>query len=213
MPSLDELDILPFGLDKDVQRRLKRQRIRNIKRVIVHCSDSGDVSAAKIDGWHRKRKSPFACIGYHYVIRRDGRIEEGRPLERVGAHCKGKNTHSVGVCLAGTMDVRKAWGEPVGFSSDQFDRLGDLVKALCRKVQEAGSVGPLAVYGHRDFNRRKSCPGFAVQTLPVLMARANGTLVFKSTYEDWTNDKAERFRVRGEPFALHAFPERFGVES
>lgn len=68
-------------------------------RVIFHHSLSHDVSAKEIDLWHVKRG--FSCIGYHFVIRQDGSIERGRHIEDEGAHAKGKNHDSIGVCITG----------------------------------------------------------------------------------------------------------------
>ena len=65
-------------------------------------------SAAQIDSWHRKRGFHLG-IGYHYVVRRNGEIEPGRPEWMVGAHCKNHNAHSIGVCYEGGLDIR---GQP-----------------------------------------------------------------------------------------------------
>ena len=72
--------------------------MRNINLIIVHCSatpEGRDVSVADIDRWHRERG--FDGIGYHYVVYIDGSVHEGRPLNKVGAHCKGHNAHSIGI--------------------------------------------------------------------------------------------------------------------
>lgn len=68
-------------------------------RIIVHHSKSGDVSAETIREWHIGRG--FSDIGYHFVIRKSGELEVGRPLSTIGAHAKGKNLDSVGVCIVG----------------------------------------------------------------------------------------------------------------
>ena len=71
--------------------------MRHIKRIIIHCSDTPegrDDTAADIDRWHRAKG--WDGIGYHYVVRLDGTIETGRPLERPGAHCAGYNQSSIG---------------------------------------------------------------------------------------------------------------------
>lgn len=55
--------------------------MRKIDSIIVHCSATKagqDFTAADIDRWHRERG--FNGIGYHYVIRLDGRLEKGRKL-------------------------------------------------------------------------------------------------------------------------------------
>ena len=63
--------------------------MRLITLIVVHCSavkPDQTSSAAQIDSWHRK-DNHWKAIGYHYVIRRDGAIEEGRPEWMIGAHC------------------------------------------------------------------------------------------------------------------------------
>ena len=64
--------------------------MRKIKEIIIHCSatrEGRNYTVADIDRWHRERG--FFCIGYHFVIYRDGSIHVGRSVEEVGAHCKG----------------------------------------------------------------------------------------------------------------------------
>ena len=76
--------------------------MRKIKEIIIHCSatkEGRNFTVADIDRWHRERG--FFCIGYHFVIYRDGSIHVGRSVEEVGAHCKGHNTVSIGVCYIG----------------------------------------------------------------------------------------------------------------
>ena len=66
--------------------------MRQIKQIIIHCSatpEGRNIGATTIRGWHKERG--FSDIGYHYVIRLDGTIEEGRPIEQIGAHCQGHN--------------------------------------------------------------------------------------------------------------------------
>ena len=77
--------------------------MRRVRRVILHysASDYSRQTAKWIDRIHRTQRGFVNGIGYHYFIRTDGLIEMGRPIHEVGAHCKGKNTGSIGVCLAG----------------------------------------------------------------------------------------------------------------
>ena len=68
-----------------------------LKYLVVHCSAtpaSRDIGAKEIDLMHRQKG--WRCIGYHYVIRRDGRVEAGRPENEPGAHVEGHNGHSLG---------------------------------------------------------------------------------------------------------------------
>ncbi|HHD11115.1 MAG TPA: hypothetical protein ENK42_01615 [Deltaproteobacteria bacterium] len=83
--------------------------MRRIDKIIIHCSASDFGSAALIDRWHRERC--WRMIGYYYVILNgyrkkgrynkddDGLIEPGRPIEEIGAHCRGQNRTSIGICL------------------------------------------------------------------------------------------------------------------
>ena len=80
--------------------------MRTITLIVIHCSAvrPGQQSSAKdIAGWHRDRGFQNG-IGYHYVVRRDGSIEPGRPLEMIGAHVVGHNRHSIGICYEGGLD-------------------------------------------------------------------------------------------------------------
>lgn len=67
--------------------------------MIFHHSLSPDVSAAEIRRWHIARG--WKDIGYHAVIHPDGRIEDGRDIDEIGAHAYGRNRDSIGVCLIG----------------------------------------------------------------------------------------------------------------
>ena len=68
--------------------------------IIIHHSASDDVSAPEIHQWHRD--IGYSGIGYHFVIRKYGTIERGRPLEKIGAHAGSEaNFDSVGICLTG----------------------------------------------------------------------------------------------------------------
>ena len=83
-------------------------------------------------------------MGYHYFIRVNGRLEVGRKEEVVGAHCKGYNKNSIGICLAGLTK----------FSSKQFNTLQKLLDALKERYPTA------TLHGHREFNPHKTCPVF-----------------------------------------------------
>ena len=79
--------------------------MRSIDKIIVHCSATREgqhVTVQQIRQWHLQRN--FADIGYHYVIYLDGTVHKGRPLEKAGAHCKGYNAHSIGICYIGGLD-------------------------------------------------------------------------------------------------------------
>ena len=121
---------------------------------MIHCSavrPDQTSSAAQIDTWHRQRGFHLG-IGYHYVIRRDGEIEAGRPEYLVGAHCKDHNAHSIGVCYEGGLNAR---GQPADTRTEaQKKTLLSLLRAL--KVD----YPDVLIVGHHDLNPLKACPCF-----------------------------------------------------
>ena len=126
--------------------------MRAINEIIIHCSatkEGNKISATTIDRWHKDRG--WRCIGYHYVVRIDGSIEYGRPVQDIGAHVKGKNKHSIGVCYIGGLDANM---EPKDTRTrDQKESLLCLLKTLKRLHPDA------TIHGHRDF-ANKACPCF-----------------------------------------------------
>ena len=130
--------------------------MRIISLIIIHCSavkPDQTSSAAQIDTWHRQRGFHLG-IGYHYVIRRDGTIEPGRPEWMIGAHCKNHNAHSIGVCYEGGLDIR---GQPAD------TRTAAQKAAMRRLLEELHGRYPRAmILGHRDLNPAKDCPGYKV---------------------------------------------------
>lgn len=129
--------------------------MRRIDEIIVHCSATPrgrDVKATDIDRWHRERG--WKGIGYHYVVELDGRIETGRNEKEIGAHCKGHNAHSIGICYIGGLssDGKVAIDTR---TSEQRVALTKLIMWLKERYPDA------KVYGHRDFTK-KDCPCFDV---------------------------------------------------
>ncbi|MBF0371739.1 MAG: N-acetylmuramoyl-L-alanine amidase [Magnetococcales bacterium] len=128
---------------------------RAISLLIIHCAatpNGKDFSADTIRSWHTDpppRGRGWSDIGYHFVIRPDGTVEPGRSLERVGAHAKGHNRHSIGICMVGTDR----------FTPAQWLALRVLVGGLEAMLDD------VKVRGHRDLPKvRKSCPGFDVSS-------------------------------------------------
>ena len=133
--------------------------------IIVHGAwtpPNMDIGVADIRQWHLERD--FSDIGYHFVIRRDGTIEEGRALDKVGAHCKGLNATSIGICLVGgrpgdnhpDRSSDRAWD--FNYTAIQMASLMVLVDQLAVKFKDIHRV-----MGHRDaLGVTKLCPGFDV---------------------------------------------------
>lgn len=139
----------------------------NITKIIIHCADThngmrlarfGKTAAQRIDDWHEKAgfrreinnriafNRSLGYIGYHFVIDTDGTVESGRKVGERGAHVKGQNTGSIGICLVGYSK----------FTLKQWQALAKLVHQLSAQYPDA------SLHGHREF-AAKFCPGFDVQ--------------------------------------------------
>ena len=130
--------------------------MRVITLLVIHCSavKPDQTSSAKdIDRWHREDRH-YKCIGYHYVIRRNGEIEPGRPEWMVGAHCLNHNAHSIGICYEGGLDIR---GQPAD------TRTAEQKAAMRRLLEDLHQRYPRAlIVGHHDLDPKKACPCFDV---------------------------------------------------
>ena len=124
--------------------------------IIVHSSatpPSMDIGVNQITRWHLDRG--FDTIGYHVVIRRGGEIEYGRPFDVRGAHAKGFNSRSIGVCMIG--GVNSDMEAELNFTEEQFSSLERVLAAL------QGLFTDTTVIGHRDLPATSTkCPGFDI---------------------------------------------------
>ena len=121
---------------------------KKIEFLVVHCSDTPNNQNLSANDIHKMHLGfGWDGIGYHKVINRSGKIEDGRPEYWVGAHVKGKNNISLGVCLIG-----KDY-----FTKRQF-------RSLERVLKKWKKTYPYAkVVGHRDTGKtKKTCPNFDV---------------------------------------------------
>jgi len=136
-----------------------------VKWIVIHYSATpveNDVPMATIDEWHRQRG--FREIGYHYYIRKNGQVELGRDLSQPGrfeqgAHSKGENDASIGICYEGGVYAH----EPkVGRDT----RTQAQIETMIRLIDDLRERFPGAkVEGHRDMpGAATQCPGFDAHT-------------------------------------------------
>lgn len=129
---------------------------KSTKYLVVHCSatrPSQDIGVKEIRGWHKNQG--WADVGYHYVIRRDGKVERGRAENLVGSHVAGRNSNSIGVCMVGGVSQNNFEKAENNFTPAQFASLKTLLNMLADKYKGA------VVLGHRDFPKvSKACPSF-----------------------------------------------------
>jgi N-acetylmuramoyl-L-alanine amidase len=132
---------------------------------VLHCAATPDFErldvnfdqfgAKDINLWHIQRG--FKKIGYHFVIRRTGVIEDGRPILEVGAHCHGHNDGSIGVCWVGTR-----WP-----SKEQVQSIISLHSRFWRFYGIRGKDW----FGHRELEAGKDCPGISMDVLRALLTQ------------------------------------------
>ena len=120
--------------------------MRRIDYIIIHCSATRadrDFTPEQLEAAHRARG--FRGTGYHYYVRRDGTVVNTRPIGRPGAHCRGYNAHSIGICYEGGLDTQ---GRPADTRTpEQRSALRQLVWQLL------GVTGRnVRLCGHRDLS-------------------------------------------------------------
>jgi len=141
--------------------------VRPINFLVIHCSASdnpGDDSPERIHLLHTgNKKTPIIwgryhthCFGwkdtgYQFIITQDGVTHRARPVEKAGAHCKGFNKTSIGICLTGDQE----------FTEAQFRALAVLVDKLILEHD----LSIIDVMGHRDLDKTKPCPNFDVHEI------------------------------------------------
>ena len=141
---------LKFNGLSDIKERKQTNFI-----VIHHSASKEDLTVEEIHKYHRDQLG-WAGIGYHFYIRKDGKIYRGRPEQKSGAHTEpyfdkkqnkeiGVNSSSIGICLSGNFEIEKP-------TDNQLKSLSELLQYLKQKY------GNVQVVGHRDLNAT-ACPG------------------------------------------------------
>ena len=103
--------------------------------IIIHCTatrPSQDIGFEEVNNWHRARG--WIGCGYHFIIRSDGKIEDGRTTDAVGAHCRGQNHNSIGVAMVGGMDEAFKSAEN-NFTPEQWESLKVLIEEQHKNIQ------------------------------------------------------------------------------
>ena len=142
--------------------------MREINDIIIHCSatdphwmagHSVDDKTIEIRRWHVEERG-WNDIGYHFIIDRDGSTATGRPIEVAGAHVKGHNANSIGICLIGGRHSKEDQ-----FFSENFTQ--EQERSLIRTLVYLRGLYPEAnISGHNQY-AAKACPGFNVPSWVV----------------------------------------------
>ena len=144
---MERVTVKNTGLEIDHNRLETR---RKTDMAVVHHTGNpwdDDLSAAEIDASHKGQG--WTCIGYHYVIRKDGTVEQGRPHWTVGAHAYGHNSHTIGIHVCGNFE------EAVP-TDEQIESLAMLLANLC--TDYGLPIDRDHIVGHREL-MATACPG------------------------------------------------------
>ena len=144
--------------------------MRALREIIIHCTatrpdwwwdKNPQAKVKEVTRWHIDRG--WSDIGYHYLIDRDGTVVTGRPLDRTGAHVKGRNTGTVGISLFGGFGGSAGDSFADNFTDDQEQALRDLIAKLKADYPSISKIS-----GHNQY-AAKACPCFSV---PAWLKRA-----------------------------------------
>lgn len=135
----------------------------NPKKVILHCSDSPDnmnITIDDIEQWHKDRG--FKKIGYHYVIHKDGEVKAGRNPKEVGAHVKGHNNDSIGICWIGRNDL------------NEVQKFALIYMYLY--IKSKFKIDYEQWFGHYEINPGKTCPNLDMDIIREMFCKTAGTI-------------------------------------
>ena len=128
--------------------------MRQINKIIVHCSatrEGENIPVEEIRRWHVEGRG-WSDIGYHFYIDLEGEIFKGRDIARMGAHCKGYNRNSIGLCYCGGVEADGKTPKDTR-TENQKDSLLAVLRTLKAMYPKA------TIHSHREY-ARKACPSF-----------------------------------------------------
>lgn len=148
--------------------------------IVLHNTGAEEDTDTDADSIHNYHLSiGWVGIGYHFVIRKDGTIEKGRPEWAVGSHAYGENSHTIGIHLSGNFTI----AEP---TEAQVESCAMLIAYLCNKY--GIPTNRERIVGHCEVNDDTDCPGENLQAL-----LDNGTITGKA---NWYRNETDEWAVQ-----------------
>lgn len=111
--------------------------------IILHHAEAKSASVEEVNRWHLERG--WTGIGYHFYVRKDGKVYRGRPEWAVGAHAQGHNGRAIGICCEGAYMTET-------MPAAQLAALKTLIREEMHKYPNA------KLLRHKDVNET-DCPG------------------------------------------------------
>ena len=146
--TMERVNVVDRHLDYDRNSLIERPYT---DMIVVHNTGNptdDDVDAVWVNSVHQNAND-WIAIGYNYLIRKNGIVEEGRPHWAMGAHAQGYNKHTIGICLSGNFMI----GDP---TTAQIESLAMLLANLCADYNIP--IDRKHIIGHREVNDT-DCPG------------------------------------------------------
>lgn len=157
--------IFTFVSSTEELRAELRKTTREVTEVVVHWSDTfsnANIGSEEIN--ERQLALGMKGIGYHYIIKRDGSLQRGRPVDEQGDHCdtNGHNVNSIGLCFIGGINAPSGTPNPTDFrSSTSLTRSQmNTFEQFCRAFYEVNPGGQ--ILGHNEIDPEEEDPGFEV---------------------------------------------------
>ncbi len=148
---------------EELQAELRNVR-REITEVVCHWTETPtnkNIGSEEINNLHVDQG--LNGIGYHYMIRRDGSIQRGRPVNIEGEHAINHNQRSIAVCFVGGINVPS---ETINLT--QYISSSSLTRSqfnsfdhFCRAFYNVWPGGQIV--GHSDIDTLTNDPGFDVR--------------------------------------------------
>lgn len=159
---MQRVNVVPTNLPYDYSRLETRKRTDKI--VIHHTGNpkDDDCSAKSINTSHQKVRK-WVCIGYHYVVRKDGTVEEGRPHWTKGSHALNHNYNSIGIHVCGNFEIAHP-------TDAQIESLAMLIGTICHDY--GIPINEDTVVAHRDCNATACCGENLYKQLDIVRGKA-----------------------------------------
>lgn len=148
------------------------------KKIVLHHAAATTADAKTIHQWHLN--NGWAGIGYHFVIRKNGAIERGRPINTIGSHCTGQNSDSVGICFEGNFETEKM--------SDKQIKAGQELMSYLYKMY---GLNKNNVKRHKDL-MSTSCPGKNFPFEEIIKGTTSVSTTKKTTTTSSTKTKTTK---------------------
>lgn len=169
------------------------------ERIIIHHTGGADIDAyaEQIHQWHLDAQ--YAGIGYHFIIRKSGEIERGRPVWAIGSHALGANVNSIGIHLSGEF----TYNPP---TDNQIESCARLIAWLCDEYNIP--TDRRHILGHRE-TIATDCPGNVLfNLLEVIVNKALWYRYGGADIKDYPVDKPKvkpRAGMLSEHFSEYEF--------